>query len=74
MTTVLDKAIEAARQLPEDAQAELALEIMERVNAAGTSLLSTEQDAEIRRHLNAVPQYASDEQMQEFFAKHHVDL
>ena len=74
MMTVLEKALEAARALPENAQAEMALDIMDRVAAFGGSLLSPAQDAEIRRRLSKPPQYASEEQMRAFFAKHHVDL
>ena len=74
MTNVLDKALEAARRLPEDAQSEMALDIMERVAAYGTSLLSPTQDAEIRRRLAQMPQYAPEDQMQAFFAHHKVGL
>ena len=74
MMTVLEKAMDAARHLPENAQAELALDIMERVATSNTSLLSPAQDAEIRRRLSLSPQYVSDEHMQTFFAQHNVNL
>jgi hypothetical protein len=74
MMTVLEKALEAARKLPENAQAEMALDIMERVAAFGTSLLSPTQDAEIRRRLSKPPEYVSEDEMRAFFGKHHVEL
>ena len=70
-TSNLDKAFEAVKQLPKEAQEAIAEDLMEAVSGYRHLRLTDEQREEVRRRLSEKdPAMATEEQVQAFFGRY----